>query len=204
VDKFRSILIFGPPGAGKGTISKLICSTGNLMHVSSGDIFRGLSADSPGGKLFNQYAHKGLLLPDIETITIWKSHMDEMIEQKRYFPEKQFLLLDGIPRTKEQAEEISKYIDVKHVILLHTDNTDDLIERLKKRSCKEGRSDDACEKVLNQRMEVYKKQTKDVLDFYPKNIIHSFNPLQPPLELFKDILNELATPLSKESQPLNL
>ena len=53
-------------------------------------------------------------------------------------------------------------------------------------------------------MEVYKKQTKDVLDFYPKNIIHSFDPLQAPLEVFRDILNELAAPLSKKSLPLNL
>src|SRR5689334_7523772 len=62
--KYRSILIFGPPGAGKGTLGKFLSSAGNHFHLSSGDIFRGLSPESPAGKIYHSYAGKGHLLPD--------------------------------------------------------------------------------------------------------------------------------------------
>src|SRR5579863_6004373 len=98
-EPFRSILIFGPPGSGKGTLGKFLSSAGNHFHLSSGDIFRGLSPESPAGVMYHNYAVKGLLLPDEVTIEIWCNFMHGLIATNRYFPHTQLLLLDGIPRT---------------------------------------------------------------------------------------------------------
>ena len=100
----RSVLIFGPPGSGKGTLGKFLSSAGNHFHLSSGDIFRGLSPESPAGQLYHTYASKGLLLPDELTIEIWRHFVDGLIATNRYFPASQLLLLDGIPRTIRQAD----------------------------------------------------------------------------------------------------
>jgi adenylate kinase len=88
-EPFRTCLIFGPPGSGKGTLGKFLSSAGNHFHLSSGDIFRGLSPESPAGKLYHQYAGKGLLLPDEVTIEIWHHFVHGLIATNRYFPSQQ-------------------------------------------------------------------------------------------------------------------
>src|SRR3972149_12161255 len=108
----QAVLLFGPPGSGKGTLGKFLSSAGNHFHLSSGDIFRGLSPESPAGKLYHNYAGKGLLLPDEITIQIWHHFVHGLIATNRYFPEQQLLLLDGIPRTIRQAALLQKYIRI--------------------------------------------------------------------------------------------
>ena len=83
---FRSVVVFGPPGSGKGTLGKFLSSAGNHFHLSSGDIFRGLSPESPAGQLYHSYASKGLLLPDEVTIQIWLQYVHGLIATNRYFP----------------------------------------------------------------------------------------------------------------------
>ena len=153
----RSILIFGPPGAGKGTLGKFLSSAGNHFHLSSGDIFRGLSPESPAGQIYHQYAGKGLLLPDEITIQIWHHYVHGLIATNRYFPSQQLLLLDGIPRTVPQALELEKHINVSRIINLQVPNVDVLIKRLQRRAVIEKRVDDMDEAVLKKRMEVYER-----------------------------------------------
>src|ERR1700722_12603237 len=112
IEPFRAVLLFGPPGSGKGTLGKFLSSAGNHFHLSSGDIFRGLSPESPAGKLYHSYAGKGLLLPDEETIQIWHHYVHGLIATNRSFPAQQLLLLDGIPRTRRQVELLEKHLQV--------------------------------------------------------------------------------------------
>jgi adenylate kinase len=193
---YRSVLIFGPPGSGKGTQGKFLSSAGNHFHLSSGDIFRGLSPESPAGKLYHSYAHKGHLLPDEVTVSIWHHYVEGLIATNRYFPHQQLLLLDGIPRTLNQAELLKPHIKVMHIIVLETKNPQGLIARMQRRAMLERRADDIDEKVLCTRMEIYEQETAKLLEHYPKNIISRFNADLRPLEVLRDILSRLSDLLS--------
>lgn len=190
--KFPCILVFGPPGVGKGTLCKFIAGNGGLLHLSSGDIFRGLSKESPAGRLFHSYAGSGFLVPDDVTIAIWHNYVEGLISTNRYFPEQQHLLLDGIPRTPVQAGMMGQYVDVKAIIVLEVQNRQELIKRLQRRAIIEKRVDDADEKVLWTRMEVYDKETSIVLDHYASHLIYRINAEQRPLEVVRDTLVKTA------------
>lgn len=190
--KFRSILLFGPPGAGKGTLGKFLSSAGNHFHLSSGDIFRGLSPESPSGKLYHSYASQGLLLPDEITIQIWHHFVHGLIATNRYFPEQQLLLLDGLPRTVQQAELLEKFIHIEKVLVLEVENTDHLIQRIQRRALIEKRGDDRDPKVLRTRMDIYKQDTMKLLHHYPEEMISRFNADQKPLEVLRDVLVHLS------------
>src|SRR5271154_2059114 len=136
----KAILIFGPPGSGKGTLGKFLSTAGNHFHLSSGDIFRGLSPEAPAGKLYHAYASQGHLVPDEVTLEIWRHYVGGLIATNRYFPHQQLLLLDGIPRTIQQAELLEKYIQIMHIIVLETPNVEELIKRMKRRALIERRA----------------------------------------------------------------
>ncbi|MDN3509149.1 MAG: nucleoside monophosphate kinase [Candidatus Neptunochlamydia sp.] len=195
-EKFQSVLIFGPPGSGKGTQGKFLSSAGNHFHLSSGDVFRGLSPESAAGKLYHSYAVKGVLLPDDVTIEIWNHYVMGLIATNQYFPKEQLLLLDGIPRTVKQVEILERYISVKKIILLESQNTDILIQRLKRRALIEKRQDDRNESILKKRMEIYENETFPVLKYYNEELITRFNAEQRPLEVLRDILISLCDFLS--------
>jgi adenylate kinase len=197
---YRSILLLGPPGSGKGTLGKLLSSAGNHFHLSSGDIFRGLSPESPAGKLYHSYAGKGHLLPDDVTVGIWHHFVEGLIATNRYFPHQQLLLLDGIPRTIHQAQLLEKHIQIMHIIVLETQNTDELIKRMKRRGLIERRADDLEDTVLETRMRVYAEDTHKLLGHYPSHLISRFKADQRPLEVLRDVLSKLSHLLSHSEE----
>ncbi len=189
----RAVLIFGPPGSGKGTLGKFLSSAGNHFHLSSGDIFRGLSPESPAGQIYHNYAGKGLLLPDEITIQIWHHYVLGLIATNRYFPAQQLLLLDGIPRTIRQADLLQKHIIVEKIIVLEVPKTEELVKRIQRRALIEKRTDDLDNQVLKTRMEVYQKDTSRVLKHYPESLIARFDATQTPLEVLRDVLVKLSS-----------
>ncbi len=190
-EPFRSILLFGPPGSGKGTLGKFLSMAGSHVHLSSGDIFRGLAPDSPAGKLHQAYSNKGHLVPDDATVEIWHHYVDGLIDTNRYAPRSQLLLLDGIPRTVKQAELLDPYLNVVQVIVLQVDNVDALVERMKRRAAIEKRVDDLNPEVFRTRMQVYQQETLKLLSHYPSSLISTFNGAQRPLEVLRDVLDKL-------------
>lgn len=190
--KFATLLLFGPPGCGKGTVGRSLATLFNHVHLSSGDIFRSLAPESPAGQLFQTYASKGHLLPDEATVAIWHAYVEGLIATNRFFPSKQLLILDGIPRTLPQAELMDRHLDLAKLLLLEMPNTNRLIERLKKRAILEKRFDDADETVLRTRMEVYQKDTAKLLHHYPKDKILRIDADQKPAEVLRDVLAALA------------
>ena len=186
--KPKAVLLFGPPGAGKGTIGSMICAAGNHYHLSSGQIFRGLPPESKSGEAFYKYASKGNLVPDDVTVKIWWRYTKGLIDTNRFYPNQQLLLLDGIPRTAQQAELISEYVDVIQIIVLQIHDENEVLRRISRRAKIEKRLDDADEAVIKNRLKEYKEKTRLVLDCYDKDIISYFNAEQTPMEVLRDVL----------------
>lgn len=187
--RLKAVLLFGPPGSGKGTIGKALNEEAEYVHISSGDVFRSLDPDSKGGRLFHQYASKGQLVPDEVTIKIIEEHVKALAASGSYVPERQILLLDGIPRTKRQAEVLKERVDVQLILLLEVPDVEVLVDRLSKRAELEGRSDDKDEAILRERFKVYEKQTKEVLECYPAGLVRHVNANQSKSAVFKEIFN---------------
>lgn len=193
---YKSILIYGPPGSGKGTISKALTLSDLATHVSTGDVFRAVKPSSEKGKMINSYLKKGNLLPDDFTIDIWHEFVREKIQNGMYDPKEHYLLLDGIPRTLKQAILLEKYIKVEYIIVLEMKNIDKLILRMKNRALIENRSDDLDEKVLKNRIDIYLNDTSKMLKHYPEKIMFNFNADQKKLEVIRDVLIKFASILS--------
>src|SRR5262245_7605645 len=109
---YRAILLFGAPGAGKGTQGKIIGKIPNFVHFACGDAFRNLRVDNELGRIFLEYSGRGQLVPDEPTIALWKNSIDGMIATGQFNPAADTLVLDGIPRNPNQAKILEAYINV--------------------------------------------------------------------------------------------
>ncbi|MHC4697421.1 MAG: adenylate kinase family protein [Planctomycetota bacterium] len=186
-DKYPSILMFGGPGSGKGTQGVVIGMMPNLVHLAMGDIFRGLDKESEIGKEFLSYSTKGLLVPDELTIRVFRHHVDTKIEAGDIDLSYHTLILDGIPRTVEQVKLLEEVITVKRIVHLVMEDREALIARLTGRAKKSNRPDDADRSVIENRIDVYERETRPVLDAYPKKLLARVNGDQPPLAVLRDV-----------------
>lgn len=186
-DRYPSILLFGGPGAGKGTQGAVIGQMPNLVHLAMGDIFRAIDKKSSLGEEFQSYSATGLLVPDELTIRVFKQHVSDLIEQGTIDLRYHTLILDGIPRTTAQVELLEDVIHVLRLIHLVIDDRDALIARLRGRATKANRVDDADDDVIRKRIEVYERETHPVLEKYPKKLIAKVNADQPPLAVLRDV-----------------
>ena len=194
--RYRTILLFGAPGSGKGTQGKILGNIPGFHHSSSGDIFRTLDLQSDTGRKFWEYAGRGDLVPDEFTINLWKQYIKGMEYVNQFHPETELLVLDGIPRNRKQAELLKDTLDVVGIVYLRAEKAK-MIERLRRRALKENRFDDASDVVINRRMDVFEKETRPVLDQYPKHIIHRLDATMSQIRILHKIV-EILVPL-KES-----
>lgn len=182
---YKTILLFGGPGSGKGTQGAVLGALPNMVHVSSGDIFRSLSPQSVIGQEFRSYSIQGLLVPDELTVRVWLRYMNGLENLERFVPEYHVLVSDGIPRTARQAELLDEHLEVLSIIYFEMPQ-DKLVGRLKGRAIKENRADDADESVILKRIQIYEESTKPVLDHYPDKVCH-INADQPVLAVSRDM-----------------
>jgi adenylate kinase len=160
-----NIIIFGAPGSGKGTQSKMLVEKYGFAHISTGDLLRAeIKAATPLGLTAKEYIDKGCLIPDTLMIDTLAGHYDTLLGQ-----DTQGVIFDGFPRTLPQAEafgkmlaERGKQIDLLLELIVPEEV---LIERLLRRGIIEGRSDDT-EDVIRQRLTVYNTQTAPLKDYY--------------------------------------
>lgn len=190
--RYRSALLLGAPGAGKGTQGKALGTIPGLLHLSSGDMFRGLDPNSELGTLFREISSRGELVPDDLTIRLWKQHVEGLVACGKYRPATDLLLLDGIPRNVNQARLLGAHIDVLQVIHLNCKDENAVVARLKKRALKEGRSDDGKEDVIRRRLEVYRQETQPLLDHYGKALVADVEAIGLPVEVLEGVLSGLA------------
>jgi adenylate kinase len=190
--KYRTVLLFGAPGSGKGTQGKILGTIPKFYHFSCGEVFRNLRPDTEIGRIFLQYSSKGQLVPDEHTIRLWRRTIEGAEQLGRFSIEVDTMVLDGIPRNLHQAEMLKDLIDVKAMFYLSCPDMNKLVERIQRRALSENRLDDANMDVIRQRLETYDKETKPVLDYYGKQLIHTIDSTQKPVNVLRDILRVLA------------
>jgi adenylate kinase len=180
-----NLILFGPPGAGKGTQSANVANKYQLKHISTGEILRDeVKHNTPIGREVDEYLNNGKLVPDDILITL----IDKFVEENRYL---NGFVMDGFPRTLVQAEALDKMfekqgISVSLVISLEV-NEEELVQRLCGRAEEQGRSDDKPE-VVRDRLETYRQKTSPLLKhFEAQDKVHAINGIGEVNEIFKKL-----------------
>lgn len=159
-----NLILFGPPGSGKGTQAANLVDHYNLLHISTGDLFRyEMGNDTPLGLKAKEYISKGELVPDEVTIGMLKNKVNSSPDAKGY-------IFDGFPRTIPQAEALDSFLTEKNssislLVALDVDD-DEIVKRLLNRGLTSGRADDNDEEIIRNRIEVYNNETAQVYDYY--------------------------------------
>jgi adenylate kinase len=190
--KFRTILLFGAPGSGKGTQGKILGSIPNFFHCACGDVFRNLTIENELGRTFIEYSSRGELVPDDVTIKLWRQSINATVATNRFNPSRDMLVLDGIPRNVPQAEILADTLDVRAVFNLTCSDPQKMVERLQRRALRENRLDDANLAVIKARLKTYELETKPVLDFYGPKLVQTIDSTQTPVNVLRDILRIIA------------
>lgn len=188
---YKSLILFGAPGSGKGTQGKILGTIPGFYHCACGDVFRSIDVRSSFGQAFLKYSSKGQLVPDDISIGLWSAQIESMERAGRFKPEIDFLILDGIPRNINQAKMLSAKLDVRRVFHLTCSDRAKIYDRLKRRALKENRLDDINEEVIERRLRTYEQETKPVLDFYGPKITTHVNADQWPYQVLRDILKDI-------------
>ena len=183
--------MLGAPGSGKGTHGKALGAIPGFFHCACGDVFRSLRPETPLGKKFLEYSSRGQLVPDEATIELWRVFIDNSTQTGRFHPDDDTLVLDGIPRNVVQAEILKDTLNVVAVFYLTASKPETLVKRMQRRALKENRLDDANLDVIRARLKTYERETKPVLNFYGKKIVHKINTDGTPPQTFLKVLRHV-------------
>ena len=169
-----NLVLFGKPGAGKGTQAEFLKSHYQLVHISTGDVFRyNIKNQTELGKLAQSYMDQGDLVPDQVTIDMLEAEVEKNPQAKGF-------IFDGFPRTETQAQSLDAFLakkerEVSGTIALEADD-DELVARLLKRGETSGRSDDQDEEKIRNRFDEYNQKTAPLRAFYTaQDKFHSIN-----------------------------
>lgn len=159
-----NIVLFGPPGAGKGTQAEKLINKYKLVHLSTGDILRAeLAAQTSLGKRAKEFMNKGELVPDEVVIGMIEAKIDQNLQSNGF-------IFDGFPRTTKQAEALDKMLTTKKTtisgMLALEVEKDELVKRLLGRGQVSGRADDQDVSIIENRIKVYNSETAPVINFY--------------------------------------
>lgn len=185
-----NIVLFGPPGAGKGTQSENLIKHYQLSHLSTGDIFRAnIKGGTELGLLAKSYMDKGDLVPDEVTIKMLESEYDKVPHAKGF-------IFDGFPRTEAQAAALDKFLSGKgtaitKMLALEVDDAE-LMKRLLERGKSSGRSDDQDPVIIGNRINEYNTKTAPLKNYYSKQgKFVSVNGIGSVEEIFERLKNAL-------------
>ena len=195
--KFKTFLILGPPGAGKGTQGNILGDIPGFFHLACGDVFRSLDTRTALGRTFLEYSARGELVPDEPTIELWHLYIQGEVTAHRFRPDVDYLVLDGIPRNARQAEIMRELIDVKAIFHVTCPQPAELVRRMVRRALHQNRIDDASEQVIRHRIATYEQEAADLIACYPRELVLEVDGTQHPSRVLAIILariNEIVAP----------
>ena len=169
-----NLILFGPPGSGKGTQAARLVERYNLVHISTGDLFRHeMGNDTPLGLQAKDYISKGELVPDEITIGMLRNKVEA-------HPDASGFIFDGFPRTIPQAEALDHLMEEEgtgiHALIALQVDDEEIVQRIKLRGATSGRTDDSDESIIRNRINVYNSETTPVFDYYAQqDKSHSVN-----------------------------
>lgn len=160
-----NLILFGPPGSGKGTQAQYLVEKYQLLHISTGDLLRSeIKGSTPLGLEAKTYIDKGELVPDEVVIGMISSQLDQNAGKVKGF------IFDGFPRTKAQAEALDKLLDFKNTsisqVLALEVSEEEVVGRILNRGLTSGRTDDNDQQIIKNRFNVYLKETTAVAEHY--------------------------------------
>ena len=194
--KYKTILIFGPPGIGKSTQAKLLDQK-RFFWISTGEILRTLEKrtefkNSNLGKKVSKFMISGDLIPDKIILELLMNKLKNDIKSENFNIEKQILVLDGIPRNTAQIKSINKNFQIIKIIDLYCPNISILANRILKRAKFEKRIDDQNIKIIKKRLSNYLEETANVLKEYSPQIIVRINGIKTINQIQKQIKKDLS------------
>ncbi len=199
--KYRTILLFGMPGSGKGTQGAVLGQLPDLVHVSMGDVFRKIPKYGKFGQEIARFTSQGALVPDDLTVRIWERHVQILEMSELLLPDQHTLVLDGVPRNYNQAERLAHILDVIQIFHLNITDTVKASERLKARALRENRLDDMNEEVIRRRLNTYYDETFKTLSFFPSQLVYEVDASQSPIDVLRDIINRMSALQSTRKAP---
>jgi adenylate kinase len=190
--KYRTILLFGMPGSGKGTQGAVLGQLPDLVHISMGDVFRKIPKYGRFGQEIARYTSQGAMVPDDLTVRIWERHIQILEMQELLLPRQHTLVLDGLPRNYSQADRLDHILDVVQIFHLKINDLVKATERLKARALRENRLDDMNEEVIHRRLNLYYEETFKTLSFYQPELVYDIDAGQSPLDVLRDLVFRLS------------
>lgn len=191
--RMTNIILFGPPGSGKGTQANLLVERFGLLHISTGDLFRyEMGNNTPLGQEAKRYIEKGELVPDSVTMGMLKNKLDAN-------PDVKGIIFDGVPRTVVQAAILdgqlaARNAEVSALIALDVEE-EEIVNRLLERGKTSGRSDDQNEATIRNRIKVYHNETAPVFNFYAEKgksfKVHGMGSIEEIAKRLADTINSL-------------
>jgi adenylate kinase len=182
----RAILLFGYPGSGKGTQGQILAALPGFHHVAMGDILRGLQPGHPLYAAIRERITKGNLVPDELVMELFGSHLDSL-----KLPATDFVIVDGIPRSRRQVELLNHQVEVIKIFKLSIYDESIVVDRLRRRAAAQNRPDDASDSVIQHRLEVYRNETESSINSYPGTILTRIQANQPVFDVHLDIISAL-------------
>jgi len=170
--KMINLILFGPPGSGKGTQAEMLVEKYNLLHISTGDLFRyEIGNKTPLGVEAKSYMDKGELVPDSVTIRMLENKVNTNSDVGGF-------IFDGFPRTIKQSEALDAFLkekgtSVTGLLSLKVDD-DELVSRLLERGKTSGRKDDSNEEIIRNRIAVYNNETAPVYNYYKEQGLSAY------------------------------
>jgi len=186
---YDTVMLFGPPGVGKGAIGKMLNNSEKYFSFSIGDMFRSIDGNTDMSKIVQPYISNGDLVPDDLTLRLLDRAILTNIDSGQYNPKTQFLLLDGIPRIASQVDLINQRVEVHRIINLYASN-EILESRIERRANNHGREDDMDIDIARKRLKLFGEQTLPLLEQYNPKIILNIDSTGPIEEVHRAIFEE--------------